>query len=89
MKKKLVFMAGGIAICAASVFTSNIGMRSESLSDIALANLEALAENESGGNLRWGKHPCPGWWFLNGSEQCCISNGENNPCSDPSACTGC
>ena len=54
-----------------------------------MENIEALASGEGSGNYNWGKHPCPGWWFLNGSERCCIMNGEGNNCDNPGECTGC
>ena len=52
MKKVIIFFCA-VAIAIAVVFNINAGLNnSNSLSDLALANIEALAQNESGnGNL--------------------------------------
>ena len=47
MKKKVFTIIGLVAIGAATAFNANIGLRgSDSLSDLALANIEALAKAE-------------------------------------------
>ena len=46
MKKKVFSVIGLTAIGAAVVFNANIDSRVGSLSDLALANVEALAHNE-------------------------------------------
>lgn len=53
--KKIIF--GGItvlAIAAAITFNVNLNSRSEKLSDVSLANVEALADGESDSNCRTG-----------------------------------
>lgn len=51
MKKKVFTIIGLTAIGAVAAFNANMGLHSSSLSDIALANVEALARNEGGGTL--------------------------------------
>jgi len=46
MKKKVFFVCGLIAIGAAVAFNANMGLRVGSLTDLSLANVEALAKNE-------------------------------------------
>ena len=41
-------MIGAVAIAGAVAFNINAGLKSGTLSDIALANIEALARNEGG-----------------------------------------
>lgn len=78
-----------VIISASVLFLSAQGKK-QNVSFLLMQNIEALAVPEGGnGNYNWGKHPCPGWWFLNGSERCCISDGEGNNCTNPGECTGC
>ena len=90
MRKKLLFGA-----CAALFLGSGIviAMRNTpnavQQSDMILQSVEAMAQDENLSNLNWGKHPCPGAWFFNGSERCCISGGEGNNCFKAGECTGC
>ena len=58
MKKKVVSIIGLAAIGAVAAFNANIGSRAESLSDIALANIEALADNEGGDTLSCCSYHC-------------------------------
>ena len=54
MKKKYYSIMGFAAIGTAIAFTANIGLRSSgTLSDITLANVEALAQNESGDDCNY------------------------------------
>jgi hypothetical protein len=47
MKKKAFLIIGLVLIATVAVLNANLGLRSDgSLSDIALANIEALAKNE-------------------------------------------
>lgn len=50
MKKTVFSIFGATAIGAVALISANIGLRGESLSDITLANIEALASNEGGGD---------------------------------------
>jgi len=59
MKKKLFFGFAVLAIAAVGTFTMNVNSNDYGLSDIALANVEALAQSEGGsgcqGCLEWKK----------------------------------
>jgi len=46
MKKKVLIIIGLAAIGVAAAFNANIGSRAASLSNLALANIEALASSE-------------------------------------------
>ena len=48
MKKKVFLIFGLAVIGTIAAFNANIGLRNEYLSNIALANIEALARSESG-----------------------------------------
>jgi hypothetical protein len=90
MKKLFIGIASLAFVTAAAITTVSTINANTPDSDLLTKNLEALTQNESGdGNYNWGKHPCPGWWFLNGHEECCVSGGEGNNCDEPGDCTGC
>ena len=49
MNKKMFFSGlGAIALAGGAAFSYNVNAKSDSLSDFTLANIEALASNESG-----------------------------------------
>lgn len=48
MKKKIVGGIAVLAIAAVAAFNVNLNAQEERLSNISLANLEALAQNENG-----------------------------------------
>jgi hypothetical protein len=81
MKKKII---GGIAIVAyAAIIGLNVKMNSQEskLTNLALANVEALAE-ETGGNA----HDCPGGYCSftdNWGNKCeaCAPTGKNPKCN--------
>lgn len=50
MKKNVFLIIGVIAFAGVIAFNVSENLRSSSLSDIALANVEALARNEGGGS---------------------------------------
>lgn len=54
---KIGFVAVFAAIAGYGVYTSQ---KSELMSDLALANVEALAQSESGGNYKYVYYPQPG-----------------------------
>ena len=76
-------MIGAVAIAGAVAFNINAGLKSGKLSDIALANIEALARGEAGWNDT-GK----GTLYGNsaGTLFCCCDG--NNDCG-ASPCSGC
>jgi hypothetical protein len=81
-KVKTVFIicAAAIAIVVLAVFNVSINLRSSSLSDIALANIEALALSEEEGD-------CDGKFYKNhnfsGSDYGLINSNGNSSCSLP------
>lgn len=59
MKKKILLGIFALAIIASVGFGMNKSVKSDAnLSDLAMANIEALANNEGGGNV--GEIPCYG-----------------------------
>jgi len=48
MKRKFVVFIGGVAIVVAAAVNLSLNSNNGSLSDLALANIEALAKNETG-----------------------------------------
>ena len=48
MKKKVFLIIGLAAIVSITVFNIRVNLSSDSLSELALANIEALARNETG-----------------------------------------
>jgi hypothetical protein len=49
MKKKVFSILGAAIVAGVVAFNVSVGSHGDSLSDLALANVEALAQNESGG----------------------------------------
>lgn len=47
MKRKFVIFIGGVAVVVAATVNLSLGSNNGSLSDLALANIEALARSES------------------------------------------
>jgi len=66
MKRKFVIFVGGIAIVVASAVNLNIGSNKGTLSDLALANIEAMARGETdppcSGTCGWGLKDGLGWY---------------------------
>ena len=77
MKRKIFLGIFVTAIVAVAVLNINFGLRGESLSDLTLANMEALARGESSGNN--GKSLAQ---KANG-DYCCATNAGNNCTQSP------
>ena len=62
MKKKLFYGFAVLGIAVVVAFNMNLSSNGSGLSDISLANVEALARDEGGGNcdgcadIGWGTH---------------------------------
>lgn len=71
---KIGFVAVFAAVAGYGVYTSQ---KSEVMSDLALANVEALASGEGSGSCRWSRvqdqNGCTYWN--------CVSNGDGNTCT--------
>jgi hypothetical protein len=80
MRKKIFLLAGIAAFSTAVAFNINAGLNNNALSDVALANIEALAtgESDSGQGTLYGNTA--------GTKFCCCPG--NNDCSSP-GCSGC
>ena len=78
MKKKVFSIIGVIAFAGAVVFSAIIGTSGSYLSDLALTNVEALAQNENGGG---SKLDC----FLGISFDGTINPTHKTDCSDCTA----
>jgi hypothetical protein len=50
MKRKVFLIIGVAAFAGAIAFNASIGLRDKSLSDLSLANIEALARGENDGS---------------------------------------
>lgn len=76
MKKitKIAFVVAFVAVAGYGVYTNQ---KSETMSDLMLANVEALASGEGSGSCKWKRdtdsHGCPYWN--------CLSNGNGNSCT--------
>jgi len=81
MKKIVISIITLIAIGVTAAFHANLGLRGGSLSDLALANIEALASSESGGGDDCGK------FYKNhnfsGSDTGFINANGDDSCSSP------
>jgi len=66
--KKIIFSLFVAVIIAFAAINFNISLRGESLSDLALANIEALARNEDGGSM---PDDCGGCWV---DHRCKVGN---------------
>ena len=77
MKKKIF---GGIAVLAIAVVAAwnvNVNSRTNGMSDVMLANVEALAQ-ESTGSCKWKVIQCP--FPSNAGYGVCITNGDGVSC---------
>jgi len=78
MKKKIL---GGIAvlvIVAVAVWNVNLSSQTKGMSNIMLANVEALAGESSDGSCKWKQVSCG---IFSGSYEACLTNGDGNTCS--------
>ena len=66
MKKKILVGFAALAIAAVAALNVNFGTNGYKLSDISLANVEALAQDENGGNSpEWtcySQYETCSWW---------------------------
>ncbi len=58
MKKKIFGGIAVLAIAAFAAFNMNVNTQENQASSLTLANIEALAQNESGGTIYY-VNPCP------------------------------
>lgn len=103
--KKIVFISfGSVAIITMAVFNLNISLHGHYLPNLALANIEALAQNEDGGGAGcsqsseswYEEFGCQATWYIcnDGSSSSCIE-GLKLSCPDgssiiyPIICTAC
>jgi hypothetical protein len=79
-KKKILGALAVLAIAAMAAYHVNVNTRGNGLSDVSLANVEALAENEgSSGTCKWKNIDCPGWG--SGNYEACLVNGDGYSCT--------
>jgi hypothetical protein len=83
MKKKDFGIFGIAVVGAAMVFNTNISLSSSTLSDVALANVEALAQKEDAKpyeSVTEETQACllnlGGGWFTNSVEIVCVVRGD-------------
>ena len=80
MSKKIFY---GIAVCvvaAMAAWNVNFSSQTKGMSDVSLANIEALAQSEGGGDCRWRTEivdGCGGWALCD-----CNGIGYNCTCGD-------
>ena len=76
MKKQLKLVMAIAAIAVAGGIGIYASQSESQVSDVALANIEALADNEGSGSCKWKRtkdsHGCIYWE--------CLSNGTGDPC---------
>ena len=82
MKKKI--FGGILAVAIAAVAAVNVNINNEAgdaLSALSLANVEAVADGESGGGpiCYWKVIDCPG--LGTGDYEACLSNGDGKECA--------
>ena len=71
----IVMLAIGVA-----VFNFNLNAQNGGLSNMALANIEALANDENGsGDCKWKVIDCPG--LGTGDYEACLVNGDGYSCT--------
>lgn len=80
MKKKMLTLCGAALLLAAGA-TTWVSMNSnDDLPPLIWANVEALAQNESGGGgCKWKRIDCKGLWT--GDYEACLGSGDGNSCS--------
>lgn len=81
---KKIFSTMAVAAALFASYSTYNAQNSNELSDVALANLEALADNQESSNMifKWSNYiDCDGWGT--GSYQVCEANGPRNVCITP------
>jgi hypothetical protein len=87
MKKIICGSIAVLAIAATIVFNVNLNAQGEKLSDVSWANVEALADGESGsGDCKWKSLKCNKG---TGHYEGCLTNGDGNSCSCGSVSRDC
>lgn len=76
MRKKLIGVAVVATIAVAAGWNYNQSKNEVGMSELAFANVEALASNEGDGKCRWGTREVSGGW-----EAICIVSGVGYTCS--------
>ena len=79
MKKKLISAAFVVAIALAAGYNVYNLQNKEALSDLALDNVEALANRESGAGIG-GKYQSMGWCTPFNMDYMCTYEYTNKPC---------
>ncbi|MDR1980567.1 MAG: NVEALA domain-containing protein [Tannerellaceae bacterium] len=81
MKKRILSITFVTTIAVTSAWNIYQTNKEIPLSDLALANIEALANETAGGGsgCKWKLIDCPGLWT--GSYEACLVNGDGNSCS--------
>lgn len=75
--RKIIFAALVVAVAFAGYNRVQSQNEKSTLSDLALANVEALADNESSTSCRWSRvQDSSGCTYHN-----CVSNGDGNSCT--------
>jgi hypothetical protein len=99
-KQMRKYILGGIAllaIAAVAAWNVNLNSQSNDLSDISLANVEALADDENGSESGWRQLPKTITNYTRDEKgdvistetytlQCCINNGPSTSCSADPGC---
>ena len=92
MRKKLLFLFGGIAICALIAMNLTLNSHSNHLINLSLSSAEALADGGEGGEdcdwgneYFWGTHHCVGYSpYITVYEECeSWPANRGNRCSSP------
>ena len=89
MKRKFVIFIGGAAIVAITAFNVSLNTRGNSLSDIALSNIEALAQSEI--NNKQGRYRtifCDCQRLDCSKNHCCYNTAWSNCPSNVTGCSG-
>ena len=84
MIKKILGFLAAVIVAVAAIVHVNIVSNREVLSDLLLANVEALANREDPtGDCKWHKEKCPAsCWYCSGTErEVCLNDGDGNSCS--------
>ena len=79
MKKKFLYGIAVLIIAVVVAINVNLNSKGDGLSDVSLANVEALAQSESGGNKIHALYDC-------GSGCLCCGSGNVRECSEGEMC---
>jgi len=76
MNRKILFGLAVLAIAVLATFNVTVSSKGDGLSDLSLANVEALARNENNGSCKWRSERMTGGYLA-----ICDSKGVGYDCT--------